>query len=86
MRGHINRHYFLIIPIILYYRHYLKVKRSVFLLLLLGLLLLLLLLYEDLRLLVPAVLRRLVRDCTSYAHPHALARRVQTQATSDHFL
>jgi hypothetical protein len=42
--------------------------------------------YEDLRLLVPAVLRRLVRDCTSYAHPHALARRVQTQATSDHFL
>ena len=44
MRGHINRHYFLIISIILYYRHYLKVKWSVFLLLLLGLLLLLLLL------------------------------------------
>jgi hypothetical protein len=42
--------------------------------------------YEDLRLLVPAVLRRLVRECTSYAHPHASARRVQTHATFDHFL
>ena len=43
--------------------------------------------YEDLRLLIPAVLRRLVRECTSLnSHfnwtPHALARRVQTQATS----
>ena len=159
MRGHINRHYFLIIPIILYYRHYLKVNRSGFLLLLLGLLLLLLLLinfyfcdscsgWRSCRrsfwstlwwtvqiwnvkhmefpevsgkvsrswhmesyfpplppprrrrraraaTVFPACTRtsacwflqcRLVRDCTSYAHPHALARRVQTQATSDHFL